>query len=69
MRQMLAGMVLLSAMVGMLAVGLGLALSAPIWMVIAAYPAVCSLTLLATAVLITLRNGQAVRSEVPRPQA
>jgi hypothetical protein len=50
-RDMLAGQVLVSAVVGLAAMVGMIALSAPILVSLAVYPAVCSLTLLLTAVL------------------
>ena len=68
-RQMIAGMVLFSAVVGMVTVAAALAMSVPIWMALAAYPAVCSLTLLMTAALMTVRNRQTARSDILHSQA
>lgn len=66
---MIAGMVLFSAVVGMVTVAAALAMSVPIWMALAAYPAVCSLTLLMTAALMTVRNRQTARSDILHSQA
>lgn len=63
MREMMAGMVLVSAMVGMGAVAVTLALSLPLWTVVISYPAVCSLTLLLTAALWSIRARQSVQAE------
>ena len=60
---MMAGMVLVSAMVGMGAVAMTLALSLPMWTVVISYPAVCSLTLLLTAALWNIRSRQTVRAD------
>ncbi len=60
---MMAGMVLVSAVVGLAAVAMTLALSLPIWAVVISYPAVCSLTLLLTAALWSIRARQSVPSE------
>lgn len=68
-RQMIAGMVLFSAVVGMVTVAAALAMSVPIWMALAAYPAVCSLTLLMTAALMTVRNRQTARPDILHSQA
>lgn len=62
---MMAGMVLVSAMVGMMAVATTLALSLPLWTVVISYPAVCSLTLLLTAALFSIRARQSVQAEQP----
>lgn len=66
---MIAGMVLFSAVVGMVTVAAALAMSVPIWMALAAYPAVCSLTLLMTAALMTVRNRQTARPDILHSQA
>jgi hypothetical protein len=58
---MLAGMVLVSAVVGMVAVAATLVLSLPTWMTLLAYPGVCSLTLLFTAALWSIRSDRAAR--------
>ncbi|MDP3194734.1 hypothetical protein [Tabrizicola sp.] len=58
MREMMAGMVLVSAVVGMGAVAMTMALSLPTWAVVMSYPAVCSLTLLMTAALFSIRSRQ-----------
>ena len=55
---MLAGMVLLSAVVGMVSVAAAAVLSMPTWVVFALYPVVCSLTLLLTAALFTIRSAR-----------
>lgn len=61
---MIAGMVLVSAAVGMGAVAMTLALSLPMWAVLLSYPAVASLTLLLTAAMSSIRSRslQAQRS-------
>lgn len=64
LRQMLAGMVLLSMAVGLVAIGASLALAVPTWIALAAYPVVCSVTLLITAALWNLRTS-AVGSNQP----
>lgn len=66
---MMAGMVLVSAAVGMLAVAAAVALSLPTWIVLACYPAVCSLTLLLSAALWNIRTQQPLHAErALRPQ-
>lgn len=62
---MMAGMVLVSAIVGMMAVATTLALSLPIWTVVISYPLVCSLTLLLTAALWNIRSRQPIQAEQP----
>ena len=58
---MLAGLVLISTAVGMVAVVATLVLSLPFWMTLVAYPAVCSLTLLLSAAMWTIRNDPTAR--------
>lgn len=58
---MLAGLVLFSAAIGMVAVAATLVLSLPTWMALVAYPGACSLTLLLTAALWTIRNDPTAR--------
>lgn len=53
---MIAGFVLLSAAVGMIFIGASVALSVPVWIAVAASPAVCSLTLLLISGLWSLRS-------------
>ena len=53
---MIAGFVLLSAAVGIVFIGVSVALSVPVWIAAAACPAVCSLTLLLISGLWSLRN-------------
>lgn len=53
---MLAGFVLLSAAIGMLVVGATIVLSLPTWITLAAYPAICSLTLLICASVWSIRS-------------
>lgn len=60
---MIAGMVLVSAVVGMAAVAATLALSLPTWAVVMTYPLVCSLTLLLTAALWSIRSRQSVHAD------
>jgi hypothetical protein len=50
---MLAGLVFFSVAFGLIAVGGSVALSMPVWVTLAVYPATCSLTLLLTATLRT----------------
>jgi hypothetical protein len=54
-REMLAGQVLFSAVVGLAAVGATVVLSAPMLATLVVYPAVCSLTLLLMAALWNIR--------------
>jgi hypothetical protein len=55
-REMLAGQVLVSAVVGLAAMVATVAVSAPILATLVAYPAVCSLTLLLMAALWNIRS-------------
>jgi len=59
LKHMLAGMILMSAVVGLVATGGALALSHPTWVAIALYPATCSLTLLIMAAIVTHRSSHA----------
>lgn len=61
---MLAGFVLLSAVIGFLAMGATIALSLPTWITLAAYPATCSLTLLIVAAAVSIRTT----ADAPRTQ-
>lgn len=58
---MIAGLVLVSAAVGMVAVVGGVMLSLPTWVVALSYPVICSLTLLLAAALWNIRLGQPAR--------
>lgn len=69
MREMIAGLVLVSAVVGMGAVAVTLALSLPIWAVVISYPVVCSLTLLTTAAVWSIRSRQSAGQPILRTQA
>jgi hypothetical protein len=67
LRKMLAGFVLLSATIGILAMGATVALSLPTWMTLAAYPATCSLTLVMFAAIWSIRStAEAPRSHLHR---
>lgn len=52
---MLAGYVLLSAVIGTIFVGAIIALSVPVWIALVAYPVICSLTLLLCAAVWSMR--------------
>ncbi len=54
---MLAGYVLLSAVIGTIFVGAIIALSVPVWVALVSYPAVCSLTLLLCAAVWSIRSS------------
>jgi len=65
---MIAGFVLLSAAVGMIFIGVSVALSVPVVVAAAACPAVCSLTLLMISALWSMRtSGSAGHDALPRP--
>lgn len=66
---MLAGLVLMSALVGLLATGTAFALSAPAWLALAIYPGACSLTLLMLAAMLHLRTSQPAQPSMLHPQA
>jgi len=53
---MLAGFVILSAAIGVVAMAATIALSLPTWITLAAYPAICSLTLLICGAAWSLRS-------------
>lgn len=58
LKHMMAGLVLISATVGLVAVAAASLLSVPTWVALAGYPVVCSLTLLLTATISALRSTQ-----------
>lgn len=53
---MIAGFVLLSAAVGIVFMIVSVALSVPLWIAAAAFPAVCSLTLLLISAMWSMRS-------------
>lgn len=55
---MLAGFIILSAAIGVVAMGATIALSLPTWITLATYPAVCSLTLLICAAVWNIRTTE-----------
>jgi hypothetical protein len=55
---MLAGFVLLSAAIGIVVVAATVAMSVPAWMALAAYPAICSLSLLICAAAWSIRTTE-----------
>ena len=69
LKHMLAGLVLLSAAIGLVAVGGALALSLPTWMALALYPVVGSLSLLLLAAIGSLRSSTAPVAALVRQQA
>lgn len=66
---MLSGLVLTSALVGLVVTGAALALSLPALMALSLYPVVSSLTLLMLATLLYLRTTQAIQPSLLRHQA
>ena len=66
---MIAGLVLISASVGLVTMVAAALLSAPLWIVIVGYPVVCSLTLLLAATVSGLRTTQATQVQMLHPQA
>jgi len=67
---MIAGMVLFSATVGLVVMTAAVALSVPMWIALAGYPVVCSLTLTLAATLSALRPTRAPQTvQMLRPQA
>jgi hypothetical protein len=69
LKHMLAGLVLLSAAIGLVAVVGALALSLPTWMALALYPVVGSLSLLLLAAIGSLRSSTAPAAALVRQQA
>lgn len=63
---MIAGFVLLSAAVGMVFIGVSVALSVPVAVAAVACPAVCSLTLLMISALWSMRTTSA-HEALPHP--
>ncbi|WP_295016706.1 hypothetical protein [Tabrizicola sp.] len=61
LRTMLAGFLVLSAVAGIVAMGATIALSMPIWVTLAVYPTIGSLTLLVCAITWSGRNTAAAR--------
>ena len=66
---MIAGFVLLSSAVGILAMGATFVLALPTWVMLLSYPAVSSLTLLLCAALWSMRASFADRPEGLQRQA
>lgn len=56
---MVAGLVLFSAAVGLVAMVAALVLSVPLWIALSGYPVLCSLTLLLAATISGLRTTDA----------
>jgi hypothetical protein len=70
LKHMIAGLVLVSAMVGLVAMAAAVFLSVPVWIALLGYPVVCSLTLLLAATLSSLRATQAPQAvQMLHPQA
>jgi membrane protein implicated in regulation of membrane protease activity len=62
-RDMLAGQVMISAVAGLAAMVVTVALSAPLLATVVAYPAVCSLTLLLMSAVWNIRSAHLRRSD------
>ena len=70
LRHMIAGLILVSAAVGLMATAAAFALSVPAWIALASYPVVCSLTLLLTAAFVATRSTRDPQSiQLLHPQA
>lgn len=70
LKHMIAGMVLFSATVGLVVMTAAVALSVPMWVALAGYPVVCSLTLTLAATLSALRPTRAPQTvQMLHPQA
>ena len=70
LKHMIAGLVLVSTAVGLMAMAMAVALSVPVWVALLGYPVVCSLTLLLAATLSALRSTQVEQSvQMLHPQA
>lgn len=62
LKHMIAGLVLVSAAVGLMAVAAGILLSVPTWLILVGYPVVSSLTLMLAATFSGLRATQATQT-------
>jgi heme A synthase len=62
LKHMIEGLVMLSALVGLVAMGGAVALSVPLWIALALYPAACSLTLLLMAAIMNFRATQTAQT-------
>lgn len=70
LKHMLAGLVLVSAMIGLLAVGSAIALSVPTGLALILYPVVCSLSLLTLAAIGSRRSSRSLQpASMVRQQA
>jgi hypothetical protein len=70
LKHMVAGLVLVSAAVGMVAMAAAFLLSVPVWVALLGYPVVCSLTLLLAATVSALRATQPAQAvQMLHPQA
>jgi hypothetical protein len=70
LKHMVAGLVLVSAAVGMVAMAAAFLLSVPVWVALLCYPVVCSLTLLLAATVSGLRATQPTQAvQMLHPQA
>lgn len=70
LKHMIAGLVLFSATVGLVVITTAVALSVPMWVALAGYPIVCSLTLTLAATILALRPNRAPETaHLLHPQA
>ncbi len=56
LKHMLAGLVMMSGLMGLLVMAAAFALSVPMWIALALYPVSCSLTLLFMATIMNFRS-------------
>lgn len=66
---MIAGFLLLSGVIGILTTGVALALGAPTWIALLAYPVISSMSLLLWASMWSVRAGVAAHPDRLRPNA
>ncbi len=62
LKHMLAGLVLLSAAVGLVGMGVAFTLAVPAWVALALYPAICSLMMLTSAAILSRRATQSAQA-------
>lgn len=62
LKHMLAGLVLLSAAVGLVVTGGAFTLAVPAWFALVLYPAICSLAMLTSAAIMALRAPQSAHA-------
>jgi len=70
LKHMIAGLVLFSATVGLVVITAAVTLSVPMWVALAGYPVVCSLTLTLAATILALRPTRTPQTvQMLHPQA